>query len=258
MSKDSSRRLVVITGAAGGIGSVTALTVARSGWETILVDRDRSGLDAVAKAIHEDTARTAGVVECDLADAGFAALVESAVVETGVPLRGLVNCAGLISKVAIEDTSDEEWARIFDVNIHAPFRLIRALVPQLRKADGASVVNVSSSIALAAARSVPAYSASKAAVLGLTRALAVDLGKDGVRVNAVCPASVDTEMPRSLVAHLTEAEKTEYEKTHFVRQIIDRYGTPQEIAGVIDFLLSGKSSFMTGVSVPVDGGYTAW
>ena len=255
---NDSRRLVVITGAAGGIGSVTALTLARSGWDTTLVDRNHDRLESVAEMIRESTGREAYVVPCDVSDPGFASHVEAAVANKNLLLRGLVNCAGVIGNTAIEETTDEEWNRIFDVNINAPFRLTRALVPHLRAANGAAVVNVSSSVAVAAAPSMPAYCASKAAVLGLTRALAVDLEKDGIRVNAICPASIDTDMPKSRIAHLTAAELAKYEKRHFVRQIINRYGTPQEVADVIDFLLSEKASFLTGLSLPVDGGYTAW
>jgi NAD(P)-dependent dehydrogenase (short-subunit alcohol dehydrogenase family) len=88
--------------------------------------------------------------------------------------------------------------------------------------------------------------------------MAVDLEKDRIRVNAICPASIDTDMPKSRIAHLTDAEKEEYERHHFVRQVMNRYGTPQEVADVIEFLLSDKASFLTGLSMPVDGGYMAW
>jgi NAD(P)-dependent dehydrogenase (short-subunit alcohol dehydrogenase family) len=173
-------------------------------------------------------------------------------------LARVVNGAGVTSRIPLERLTDADWDRVFAVNVTAAFRLVRALVPHLRLAGQSSIVNVSSVAGLNAPPGMPAYSASKAALLGLTRSLARDLMASGVRVNAVCPASIDTPMAREPTVGLSAEQAAEYESRHFSRQLMDRYGTPAEVGRVIAFLLSDQTSFMTGLSLPVDGGYTAW
>ena len=252
-------RGAVVTGAAGGIGSEAARILHDQGWGLLLVDQAADALARVRKSLADGPGGgDVRTVVGDVADPALPERVADAVTAAGWRLGGVVNCAGVTSRIPLERLPDAEWDRVFAVNVTAPFRLVRALVPHLRRSGHASIVNVSSVAGVKAPPGMPAYSASKAALLGLTRSLARDLISSGVRVNAVCPASIDTEMAREPTAGLSGEQAAEYERRHFSRQLMDRYGTPEEVGRVIAFLLSDQASFMTGLSLPVDGGYTAW
>ena len=252
-------RGAVVTGASGGIGSEVARILHGEGWHLLLVDQSADALAGVRKSLADGTdAGDVRAIVGDVTDPALPRRVADAVTATGWSLAGLVNSAGVTSRIPLERLTDAEWDRVFAVNVTAAFRLVRELVPQLRRAGQASIVNVSSVAGLKATPGMPAYGASKAALLGLTRSLAMDLIASGIRVNAVCPASIDTAMAREPTVGLSAEEAAEYESRHFSRQLMDRYGTPEEVGRVIAFLLSDQAGFMTGLSLPVDGGYTAW
>jgi NAD(P)-dependent dehydrogenase (short-subunit alcohol dehydrogenase family) len=252
-------RGAVVTGASGGIGSEVARLLHAGGWSLLLVDQSADGLARVRESLADATvAADVATVVGDVADPALPGRVADAVTAAGWPLGGVVNGAGVTSRIPLERLTDADWDRVFAVNVTAAFRLVRALVPHLQRAGQSSIVNVSSVAGLNAPPGMPAYSASKAALLGLTRSLARDLLASGVRVNAVCPASIDTPMAREPTVGLSADQAAEYESRHFSRQLMDRYGTPEEVGRVIAFLLSDQASFMTGLSLPVDGGYTAW
>jgi NAD(P)-dependent dehydrogenase (short-subunit alcohol dehydrogenase family) len=252
-------RGAVVTGASGGIGSEVARLLGDGGWRLLLVDESADGLARVRKSLADGTGNAdVATVVGDVADPALPGRVADAVTAAGWSLGGVVNAAGVTSRIPLDRLTDAEWDRVFAVNVTAAFRLVRALVPHLRRSGHASIVNVSSVAGLNAPPGMPAYSSSKAALLGLTRSLARDLLASGVRVNAVCPASIDTPMAREPTIGLSAEQAALYESRHFSRQLMDRYGTPEEVGRVIAFLLSDQASFMTGLSLPVDGGYTAW
>jgi len=253
-------RCAVITGATGGIGRATALALAATHWHLVITDLDAAALDALAAEL---TARGAPTVQCvasDVRDAALGPRLAAAVENIGATLRGLVNSAGIIDGHSLETLSDERWQQLFDVNVTSQFRVTRALTPQLRAAGGAAVVNLSSILGLHAGPSMPAYCMTKAAIIGLTRSMAVDFAADAVRVNALCPGAIDTAMPRSLLAQMQIPPEAfdGIVQQYLGRNLIKRLGQPVEVADLIEFLLSNKASFITGLALPIDGGLSAW
>jgi meso-butanediol dehydrogenase/(S,S)-butanediol dehydrogenase/diacetyl reductase len=173
----------------------------------------------------------------------------------GGALHMLVQSAGASFAGTVEEREPEDWDRILSINLTAPYRVVRALLPALRRAEGASVVNVASTLALGAIPRAAAYCASKGGLVQLTRALALDLAPDGIRVNAVCPGVVDTEM-------LDQDRDDGFDAAERKRRLaalhpLGRIGRPEEIARLILHLGSEEAGFTTGVAWPVDGGLTA-
>jgi NAD(P)-dependent dehydrogenase (short-subunit alcohol dehydrogenase family) len=167
----------------------------------------------------------------------------------------LVNCAGIIYRNrTVEQTSEAEWDATFDVNVKGNFLMCKYALPALRERKGC-IVNVSSYVGLVGFAGASAYAASKAAILNLTRSLALDHAREGIRVNAVCPGSVETDMIHTawqLYGNVDEAQRLWAEK-----HPLGRIATPEEVARAILFLASDEASFITGAALPVDGGITA-
>jgi NAD(P)-dependent dehydrogenase (short-subunit alcohol dehydrogenase family) len=240
-------RVALITGASSGIGRATAVAFANEGARLVLVGRDREELEATATAAGVD----AVIVAEDLARAGAAERCIAAAVGACDGLDILVNAAGIIGSGTVESTTDEEWAAMMQINVDAVFRLMRAATPYLKPRRGA-IVNVSSVTGLRAFPGVLAYCVSKAAVDQLTRCVALELAADGVRVNAVNPGVVVTELHRrSGMDSDTYSGFLEHGKT---THPLGRVGQPDEIAAAILFLASEASEWITGETISVDGG----
>lgn len=242
------KKVVLITGAAGGIGNATAKKFASAGWQTIGVDKVKAvsdiGLDRF--------------VQIDLSNSSHIQSVFSKIYEHEGRLDVLVNCAALQLLKPLVATEPEEWEQVMSVNLRAAYLTIKYGYPLLR-VQGGSIINISSVHAVATSHSLAAYAASKGALTALTRAASLELAKDKIRVNAILPGAIDTEMLRSglsrdhLVSSSIEERIIELGNKHCVKRI----GRPEEISELILFLAdSSKSGFLTGQSLIVDGGAT--
>jgi NAD(P)-dependent dehydrogenase (short-subunit alcohol dehydrogenase family) len=255
--------VAVITGAASGIGQATAVELAHEGANLVLVDV--VGTDETAALVAESGA-ACGAVCGDVADPQTAARARDLARDRFGPAAVLVNVAGL-ADVAPEEGIDcvdlERWQRVLAVNLTGPFLMAKALLPDMRQARHGAIVNVSSMAGrLYSLNGTPAYTSSKAGLLGLTRHLASDYGVHGIRVNAICPGSVDTPMLRgSLHPDAVEAAEAatvrRRQRVAAVRSMtaLGRVSTAREQALAIAFLASRDAAFITGVALDTNGGF---
>ena len=244
-------KVAIVTGAGRGIGAATATTLAEAGADVVIGARSADQLDAVAAEVATH-GRRAVAVPGDLSSReGLAALVSAATEELG-GVDIVVNNAGVsLATSAFQDEADFEdnWAATLDVNLNAQARLVRIALPYLMTADGGRVVNIASTEAIVTTAGLAAYAASKAGVVGLTKSLAVELGRHGVTVNCICPGPIDTAM----TAGIDGDAKATYARR---RVPLRRYGDPEEVAHMTVNLCLPSSSFVNGVAIPVDGGMT--
>ncbi len=246
-------KAILVTGAATGIGRASAEQLAARGARVFGVGLDAADGEALARVAGEHGWQLVFRVADLTREVDVRAAVTAMLAAFG-RIDGVVNCAGVYSDgKRIEEVSDEEWDHTLAVNLTAIFRVCRAVLPELRKAGGGSVVNVASVHALATIPGVPAYAASKGAVLALSRQLALDYAVDLIRVNALIVGSVATRMT---LAGVEAAGGAENIGLSFDRRAIGRIAEPAEIARTIAFLLSDDSSFVTGSGLVVDGGMT--
>lgn len=250
-----SGKVMLVTGATSGIGAATARAAAAAGATLLLTGRSAERGDAVTREARAAGATTEFIAG-DVTEAGFAdRLVADAVARFG-RLDVLVNNAGIALRGPIDQCSDEDWQRTMAVNATGVFFMARAAVRLMKRQGGGTIVMVASDWALVGGANAFAYCASKGAVLQMTRAMALDHGRDGIRVNAVCPGDIETPMLLDGIAKrgLGAAEGLKLLGEQFP---LGRVGLPEEAAKAIVFLASDASSYMTGAALAVDGGHTA-
>lgn len=242
-------RTALITGAAGGIGQSSAQYFSDKGWRVIGIDRSP----------YPGTFPIEGLfIQHDIADPNHLDALFHTVFDFSGELHALVNNAAVQIAKPLLETSIEEWEEVMNVNVRAAFLMTQHAYPLLKAAHGA-VVNVSSVHAVATSADIATYAASKGALLALTRAMAIEFAPDDVRANAILPGAVDTGMLREGLAraHVSGASVEERMDALASKTVIQRVGTPQEIAAAIYFLADNdQSSFMTGQPLIVDGGAT--
>lgn len=242
-----AKKIALVTGASGGIGSSCARELAKRGY-TVLAHANR-GLEAV-KSLCDDL-RAEGLdahaVCCNLADSQKVQAMCSEILKVHHRVDALVLCAGVSHTGLLTDMTDDEWHMVMDVNVSGAFYLIRALAPGMVSRGTGSIVTISSMWGRSGASCEAAYSASKAAIIGLTQALAKELGPSGVRVNCIAPGVIDTRM---MDEHSEETKALLAEETP-----LGRLGTGEDVAKAAAFLLSEDACFITGQTLGVDGGY---
>jgi NAD(P)-dependent dehydrogenase (short-subunit alcohol dehydrogenase family) len=241
---------VIVTGASSGIGRATAVRFSRAGASVLAVGRDPKALDEVAAAVVKEGGNSATLV-ADVTETSAAETIVRTALDRFGGLTTLVNAAGIIGSGNIETTTDEQWDTMMDINSRAPFRLMRAAVPALIQSKG-SIVNVSSVTGLRSFPGVLAYCVSKSAVDQLTRCAALELAARGVRVNAVNPGVVISNLHRR--GGMNEESYSAFLEHSKATHPIGRPGEPNEIADLIFFLASPNAAWITGETVSIDGG----
>lgn len=247
-------KIAVITGAASGIGLATALLFAREGARLVMVDRDDAGAAAAQARI--DAA--GGEAACHVGDVGLQGFADS-VAQAALARFGridiLVTAAGFSCGGTVTTTAPEDWDAVFRANVGGTFLFAKAVIPAMQRQGSGAIVTFASQLALAGGRGNSAYIAAKGAILSLTRTMALDYAADGVRVNAVAPGAIDTPMlQRSFARH---AQPEPVRETSRNRHAMKRFGVADEVARAVLYLASDDASFVTGATLPVDGGWLA-
>lgn len=248
---DFADKIVLVTGAASGMGAASARLFAEAGARVVIVDRDADLAQAVARATG-----AGGALIGDVSDSGFCDAAVASAVQRHGRLDILVNAAGIIVRADADQTTDADWQRMLNVNVSGTFFMGRAAVRQMKRQGSGAIVNFGSIWGSVAGKGHVAYCASKGAVHQITRAMAADHARDGIRINAVCPGEVDTPM-------LREGGRSQRMSDAALQAMAEalvpmgRVAQPDEIARAVLFLASDAASYITGTLLAVDAGYTS-
>ncbi len=246
-----NERFVVITGAAGGIGRAVGDYFARKDWIVIGIDRNK---------IQGEFPENGLFIQADVSVENDWQKIRDTITEKTDHLDAVINNAAVQITKPIVDTSVEEWDQVMNANLRSVFLSVKMLHPLLKAGNGGAIVNVSSVHAVATSKNIAAYAASKGGMLALTRALAIELAGDNIRVNTVLPGAVDTEMLRAGLNrdHAGEGSSAQRLENLARKTVMGKIGKPEEIARAIYFLADNdESSFITGQPLVIDGGATS-
>lgn len=251
-------RVVIVTGGAYGIGKATALEFARNGAKVVIADINEEVGNVTAGQVNE-LGSGGLLVLADVSKSTDCKHVVAAAVEAFGRVDILFNNVGIQapdSYFNVEDAPEELWDRTINVNLKSYFLMSKYSIPEIRKQGGGVIINTASVQGLQSMKGVPAYAASKGGILSLTRQMAVDYASENIRILAICPGTIDTQMVRAQAA-MEPGEPDETIKQWGMTHPLGRTGDPREVANVVLFLASEKASFMTGEYVNVDGGMMA-
>jgi NAD(P)-dependent dehydrogenase (short-subunit alcohol dehydrogenase family) len=241
----------IVTGAGSGIGRACAIALAGEGARVALVGRRRERLEETSREIGE----SGHVLAADVSHKDeIARVIEETVEHFGAP-NVLLNNAGVLHIGTAEQVTEAEWDETFNVNVRGLWLLSRAVLPQMREAGGGSIINIASVLGINGARNRASYAPSKGAVVLLTKCMAIDHGHERIRVNAICPSFVETDLTAAVIRNAPDPNSVRAER--IAAHPIGRLGHPEDIAGLAVYLASDESSWVTGSIFPVDGGYLA-
>ncbi len=245
---------VVVTGGGSGIGRASCLRLASEGARVLVTDRDAETAQSTADEIAA-AGGTAFAASLDVAGDEVERALPELVAEHLGELDALVNNAGVGAAGTILETADDDWRRLFSINVDGVFRCTRAVLPAMLDRERGSIVNIASVAGIVGLTNRFAYCATKGAVVSMTRALALDYAGTGVRVNCICPGTIHTPWVESFAAAAPDADA--FRAQMAARQPVGRMGTAEEIAAAVAYLCSDDARFMTGSELVVDGGLTA-
>jgi len=244
-------KVAIVTGAGTGIGRACAAALAREGAGVALVGRRMEKLEATAREI----GAAALTIAADVSrKEDIGRVLDQTVARFGA-VNVLLNNAGILHPGTVEQISEAQWDETFNLNVRGLWLLSRAVLPHMREAGGGSIINVASVLGINGARNRAAYAPSKGAVVLLTKCMAIDHGHENIRVNAICPSFVETDLTAAVVNQAPDPQAVRRER--IAAHPLGRLGQPEDIAGLTVYLASDESSWVTGTALPVDGGYLA-
>jgi len=244
-------KIAIVTGAGSGIGRACALALAREGARVALVGRRKERLEATSREMGDSGL----VLAADVSKKHEISRVVDRTVAHFGGLNVLLNNAGVLHIGTAEQITEEQWDETFIVNVRGLWLLSRAVLPAMRKAGGGTIINMASVLGINGARNRASYAPSKGAVVLLTKCMAIDHGHEHIRVNAICPSFVETDITAAVISKASDPNAVRPER--IAVHPIGRLGQPEDIAGLAVYLASDESSWVTGSVFPVDGGYLA-
>ena len=252
MGKILEGKVAIVTGGTGGIGRASAVELAKAGAKVVVTGRrEKEGQETVQ--LIQKAGGTGIFVKVDInLEADIIQMVKKTV-DTYGRLDIAFNNAGILAHGPIAQVTEKEYTQVFDANVKGVLLSMKHEVPAMLKSGGGSIINMSSIVGLISLSETAIYSASKHAVVGMTKAAALELARKNIRVNGVAPAGIETDMLTSYVPNLESQEAKQFRELH----PMGRFGKPEEIASVVVFLASPAASFITGQTIAIDGGYTA-
>jgi NAD(P)-dependent dehydrogenase (short-subunit alcohol dehydrogenase family) len=250
MSGRLTGKVAIITGAGTGIGRACALAYAREGAKLVLAARRRDVLEAVAVECGTNPL----IIPLDVSNvADVDSLIAQVAGQFGA-IHVLLNNAGVLHAGTAEQITPDQWDETFNVNVRGVWLLSRGVLPHMRKSGG-SIINIASVLGINGAHLRAAYAASKGAVVLLTKCMAIDHGHEKIRVNAICPSFIETDLTAAYIRNTPDPDAVRRER--IAVHPLGRLGEPEDVAGLAVYLASDESSWTTGAAYPVDGGYLA-